>query len=367
MSNRRSLRVAFFTTDNPLGHSGIDRYTSDLLRELVKRSDLQVVPVASSQGAAMLRECVPDVQDLIVTKAAEGPLRSVEERYGLGRQLASAQLDVVHGTKHILPRVVPCPTVLTVYDLFAFTRRRDYRWSKRLLLPMVYRRSMTQADRIIALSHSIRQQVVARGLVAETKIDVVPAAVSSVLATVAPEAISALTDVPFALCVGDLSPRKNVELLLRILPAVHRQTGLMLALVGPDRSRSESMRAGLAALERAGVVVRAGGVSDGALRWCYEHAEVVLIPSLEEGYGLPAIEARHFGAALVTSRDPALVEVSGDAALHLDGTDAGAWERAIVASIGSRGEHASAATLATWTEIAEQTADVYHRAASAVR
>ena len=51
----RPLRVAFFTTDNPLGHSGIDRYTSDLLRELVKRDDLAVVPVASAQGAAWVR------------------------------------------------------------------------------------------------------------------------------------------------------------------------------------------------------------------------------------------------------------------------------------------------------------------------
>ncbi len=127
------------------------------------------------------------------------------------------------------------------------------------------------------------------------------------------------------------------------------------------------MRARITALETAGLVVRLGGVSDGVLRWCYEHATVVLIPSIEEGYGLPAIEARHFGTRLVTSRDAALVEVSGGEAIHLDAADDEGWIQALVTI--DRGPTESGATKASsnWRHVASLTADVYHRAAASAR
>ncbi len=64
------------------------------------------------------------------------------------------------------------------------------------------------------------------------------------------------------------------------------------------------------------------------LRWCYENCVVVLSPSLAEGFGLPAVEALDLGAPLVTSLDPALVEVSGDAAEHLPADDVAGWAEA---------------------------------------
>ncbi len=365
MINRAPLRVGFLTTDNLRGHSGIDRYTSDLLRELVKRKDLAVVPVTSASDAAWLRESIPGIADLIITKASHGLQRSIEERYGLARRLARARIDVVHGTKHILPRDVPCPTVLTVYDLFVFTRGGDYRWSKRALLPAVYRQSMAQADRIIVMTRSVRRALATRGLVDEAKVEVIPAAPSTVLTGGTPDVVPTLADRRFALCVGDLSARKNVGLLLRIWPAVYRRTNLLLAIVGPDRSRSAAMTTRIDELERNGAVARVGSISDGALRWCYEHATVVLIPSLEEGYGLPAVEARQFGANLITSRDDALVEVSGGSALHLDVADENAWEHAIVALVEGPSESVPSRGLPVWSEIAALTAAVYRRAVQA--
>ena len=144
---------------------------------------------------------------------------------------------------------------------------------------------------------------------------------------------------------------------------MHRETGITLVLVGPDRTRDQAVRDRFAALEASGVAVRTGGVSDANLRWCYEHARVVLIPSLEEGCGFPAIEAMHFGAPIVTSRDPALVEVSGDSALHLDSSDDEAWERAIVALASKPAERAGTPPEMTWATVAEMTAGVYHRVA----
>jgi glycosyltransferase involved in cell wall biosynthesis len=363
--SRRRLRVAFLTTDNPLGYSGIDRYTSDLLRELALRTDLEVIPVTAAGRVTWLREHVPGIDEVITTRAGNGIRRSAEERYRLRARLARAHIDVVHGTKHILPWRSCCPTVLTLYDLFVFTRGRDYRAAKRLLLPIVYRQSIACADRVIALTESIRRQLVDLNLVDGANVDVVPAAPSTALTTAAAQPIAALAEVPFALCVGDLSPRKNVETLLRIWPAVHRQTKLVLAFVGPDRSRSEAIRARISSLQQSGAVARVGEATDGALRWCYENAQLVVIPSFEEGYGLPAIEAGFFGADLLTSTDPALVEVTGGSVQHLDAGDAGSWERAIVAAARTSERSSTPGAVRNWSEVAELTADVYGKAAAA--
>ena len=241
-----------------------------------------------------------------------------------------------------------------------FSRRGDYGLSKRLLLPTAYRRSITEAGRVVAVSNAVSQQLVSKGMVASERVDVVPEAPASALTTAVAEEVPSLAHRLFALCVSDLSPHKNVELLARIWEEVHRRTGLVLVLIGPDRARSSGLRSQLRDLEQAGLSVRLGFVSNGAVRWCYEHAAIVLVPSREEGFGLPAVEALHFGAKLITSCDRALVEVSGVATRHVDADDDRAWVEAIV-EVHEEPNNAIFDHLVSWREVADLTVDVYRR------
>jgi glycosyltransferase involved in cell wall biosynthesis len=241
-----------------------------------------------------------------------------------------------------------------------FTRAKEYGLAKRLLLPTIYRRSLVEADRVIAVSNAVRQQLESKRMVVDDRVDVVPEATGLALTTALAEAVPVLMSRAFALCVCDFSPHKNVELLLRIWDEVHRRTGLVLAIVGPDRRHSSDLRASLEDLEHAGLLVRPGFVSDGAVRWCYEHAAIVLVPSFEEGFGLPAVEAMQFGAKLITSSDPALVEVSGLAARHIDADDDKAWVDAI-ADLHGGANIAPSEHRVSWPEVADLTVDVYRR------
>jgi glycosyltransferase involved in cell wall biosynthesis len=103
--------------------------------------------------------------------------------------------------------------------------------------------------------------------------------------------------------------------------------------VGPPAWGAASYGPHFESLVASGHVVQLVGVSDGTLRWCYENAAVVLAPSLAEGFGLPAVESLDLGAPLVTSLDPALVEVSGDHATHLPFDDVAAWATAALAHL----------------------------------
>ncbi|HEV7194534.1 MAG TPA: glycosyltransferase family 1 protein [Pedococcus sp.] len=128
---------------------------------------------------------------------------------------------------------------------------------------------------------------------------------------------------PFVLFVGTAEPRKGLDVLVRAMghPAA---SGLALVVVGPPGWGDVDVR-GMA--EAAGVLERVtilGRVSDAELSAVYDQAAVLAMPSRAEGFGLPVIEAMSKGVPVVTSDDPALVEVGAGAALVVPVGDADA-------------------------------------------
>ena len=84
----------------------------------------------------------------------------------------------------------------------------------------------------------------------------------------------------------------------------------------------------------------------------------MLVPSLEEGFGLSAVEGLQLGAKVITSSDPALFEVSGVATRHIDANDDTAWVDAIV-EVHEGTRNVLSDHLVSWYELANVTVDVY--------
>lgn len=355
---RHRLRVGFIVAGELEGTSGIERYSSELLVALSHRDDIDVVPVLKAQDVSRLQTLAPTVDEPVPLPFQSVLMRSLIERYLLGRMLAKRELDLVHGTKHILPRHARV-SVITVHDLYVLHRASDYRLSKRILLPAIFRHSLREAHRLIAVSSAVAEALVDR-VKPSGPVHVIPEAPPSSLISATATSIPSLAEVPFALCVSDLSARKNARLLVRIWPDIHVRTGLVLALVGPDRNKDPLLSKAIDELVVSHQCVKPGNVTDGELRWCYENAAVVLVPSLEEGFGLPAIEAVALGAPLITSNDPTLIEVTGSHVPHLDPSDTAAWTEHIV-SMDTQGALRSQSVL-TWEAVAEATVAVYRAA-----
>ena len=180
------------------------------------------------------------------------------------------------------------------------------------------------------------------------------------------EPVPELASTRFALVVGDLAPRKNVGLLLDIWDRVARETpGFQLVVLGSPGPHSDETARRLADLQARGLAIWLRGARDGMLRWCYEHATVVLFPTFEEGFGFPVLEALTFHAPVITSTDPALVEVAAGlgGVTHLDPTDPNAWTAAITRSAAvPRGPEMEARLPPgrwTWDEHVERLMPVY--------
>jgi glycosyltransferase involved in cell wall biosynthesis len=297
-----------------------------------------------------------------------GPGRGVRERYSVGRALRRHGVHLVHGAKHLLPRT-PLPTVLTVQDVMLLTWPQMFTFGKRLLLPRQYLASMRDATRIITPTMATRNRVREISPELGDKTVVVANGVSPTLTDTFGIPLAAIDGRPFALVVGDLSPRKNVGLLIDIWDDVAAASGLTLVAVGPTGWGSADTRRRLEALVDRGLAVWAHHVSDAQLRWCYENTCAVLMPSIEEGFGLPVVEALALGAPVIASTDAALVEVGQGRAQHLDAHDEEGWTAAIVAAA-TRPRAQSAAdalTLATWNDCAAGTVEVYRQALTAPR
>ena len=121
---------------------------------------------------------------------------------------------------------------------------------------------------------------------------------------------------PYFLCVTSWRAHKNLAFLLAAFAAVHRQVPHELVIVGADASRADAQCASL------GDRIRwLGSLSDEALKGVVSSANAMVLPSLYEGFGLPALEAMAAGCPVLASRIGAFVEVCGDAADYFDPHD----------------------------------------------
>lgn len=211
-----------------------------------------------------------------------------------------------------------------VQDLAPLVEPRWYggaygRWHRLLL-----RATARRARLVIVSSESVRDELVDRLAVPETRIAVAPLGVdpAEFHADIDPGPLRARLGLerPYVLAVGTAIARKNLGLLDRAAPAL-ADGGLDAVIAGGDR---RYMRRGSA----AGGARRLGYVAERDLPALYAGAAAFALPSLYEGFGLPCIEAMACATPVVTTDRGALAETCGDAALYFDPADPDALARA---------------------------------------
>jgi glycosyltransferase involved in cell wall biosynthesis len=127
---------------------------------------------------------------------------------------------------------------------------------------------------------------------------------------------------PYFLYVGTLEPRKNLLTVIDAWREVRRRHDVTLVLAGRRREDFPALP------EEPGLRIL-GETLERELPALYSGAVASLYPSLYEGFGLPVLEAMQCGAAVITTQDPAIREVSGGAAIHIDATDTKSWMAAM--------------------------------------
>ena len=223
------------------------------------------------------------------------------------------------------------------------------------------------ATRLFTVSESSRRAIASRLRVAPDRLAVVPEAPDPVFVRRSAEEISRArravgldTDGRYLLYAGGISPHKDVETLVRAFANVR---DARLVLVGDLESETylsaaASVRKAISELHLEDDVVLPGYVDDATLAALYSGAAVVVIPSLGEGFGLPAVEAAACGAPLVLSDLPAHRETMDGAALYFPPGDAEALTARLNDALSSPGDLGEPARRTvggrTWDSAAER-------------
>ena len=184
--------------------------------------------------------------------------------------------------------------------------------------------------------------------------------------TAKPVAMPELIDKQFIMYVGRPTPHKNLRRLIKAYAELKQQhPELHLVLAGKEDSNYRR-HARFVRKHDIPDVVFTGFVSDGQLRWLYEHCAAYVFPSLSEGFGLPGLEAMAAGAPVVSSDATCLPEVYGEAAEYFDPRDIESIRKA-VNKVLTKPERRKALITAgkkqvtkySWQRMAEQTLAVY--------
>jgi glycosyltransferase involved in cell wall biosynthesis len=322
--------------------TGAQRYASELLGRLTGRVE-PIAPSRPRQGLGghlweqwILPRRLGD--DLLFSPSNTGPA-------GVEKQVVSV-LDL---------SPVDCPTCMG----------RAFGWWYRRL----WRRLLPRVRRIIAISRFTRDRIVDHYGIDPRKIAVTHLAAGEEFRPAGPDSIDAaraaagIPPGPYVLAVGTIQRRKNLSRLLEAWPIVSQRVGdVRLVVVGAVGTGAIY---GATDLDRIPDGVHlVGRQGDAHLPGLYSGAELLVYPSLYEGFGLPPLEAMACGTPVVVSDAPALVEVVGKAGRIVDGRHADAIAEGIVASLErtDRRQMRSAAIARaeqfSWDRTAEQTAAV---------
>jgi glycosyltransferase involved in cell wall biosynthesis len=316
--------------------TGDETYVRNLLRELVPlvdEADLELVAVTRNP------ELVPDGVEAVELQSRSQSLRMA---VGLPKALRRLGADLCH-TQYAIPLRAPCPCVVTVHDV-SFERdpelmnRKDGR-----IFRTVVPRAVKKAARVLTVSERTKRDIVDIYRVAPARIVVTPNGVD-------PAFTPGEGSRNYVLAVGAIQGRKNQLVALEAANAV----GLPLVVAGPEKepALADELRRGGARL--------VGYVETERLADLYRNAACLVQPSRFEGFGLPVLEAMACGTPVVATREPALVEVAGDAAVFVDEEQlAEGIRRALVDRDRLVWAGLERARTFTWEATAEKTLDVY--------
>jgi glycosyltransferase involved in cell wall biosynthesis len=342
-----------------LGHrTGIGRYVFEICRELDTL-------LSEAQFFVYTREPVelPVVSPRWRPRVEQRPwARSLKPiawlKLRAGRLCREDHLDAFWGSATLLPRLpAGVRRLSTVYDLtFRIapeTMGRTHLFAQRLF----FGRDVRRAEHRMAISEGTARRL--EDWLGPPRATVVRPAVSRAFRPGTPAAVAGTLAAlgitrPYFLAVGTWEPRKNLELLIREFRALHSEGEFReycLVLAGGAGWKDERLRALFQ--PRADTVIPLGFVTDEQLAHLYSGSRAFVFPSQYEGFGIPVLEARACGAAVVTTDLPELREAGGNDAVYVQPTAEGLREglRRVVARPAAT--PVSPALLPTWRGSAE--------------
>jgi glycosyltransferase involved in cell wall biosynthesis len=302
------------------GVSGVQRHALNLAAALLDRKEIDSVHLAVAPWQQDLVRSYGVQSDRLhvhVVEIARNVLsRNLWFYSGLPRLARNIHADVVH-VSYPVPvhrSAFKVPLVVTLHDLYPFEVPDNFGRVKASMHRRIVRQCLSCADAITCVSQATAESV-AKHLPERTgaKTSVVYNCVVRTKAeALAPPLLAGRE--PFLLSIAQHRHNKNIPLLVRIfarlLSAGQIDFSACLVIIGMSGPETAHIETLVASLGLPGRVLLLKDISEGELRWSYEHCEALVVPSITEGFCLPVAEALLAGSRLICSDIPVLREIA---------------------------------------------------------
>ena len=271
------------------------------------------------------------------------------------------EIDLFWSPRHQLPPRLPTslPRVVTLHDLVFITHPETMTRGGALLERLHTPISLYRATRIMTTSQAMRKTL-EQHFPREAEVAWLGGALNPASKTLEPDIPKGLRYVLFC---GSIEPRKNLDRLIKAIARLNKESSnapLHLVVVTGGGWKSESTFELLT--KHNDIVYVKSGLSEAEKAGFYKHAWCLALPSLQEGFGLPLIEAINYALPIVTTRRGSLPEIAGDAAIYVDPEDVVSIAQGLSDLLKSPKRYAELSSVArkrkelfSWQQCAEQT------------
>ncbi len=246
--------------------------------------------------------------------------------WGVTRVIAQERIDLFHGLSNELPlnirRAKHTRSIVTIHDLIFMRYPRYYRFFDRMIYRYKFRKACRNADRIIAVSHCTKRDIIDYWGIPSDKIDVVYQGCADDFKRPVSEkllrSVREKYELPeqFILYVGSIEERKNLLLAVRALRRLNLP--VKLVAIGKRTAYTQRVEQYISTYQMENSVTLLTGISTQELPAFYRLATVFVYPSFFEGFGIPILEALCCGTPVIAAKGSCLEEAGGPDSLYVD-------------------------------------------------
>jgi len=359
-----------------INHTGIGRYIRNIVTNLAEIKSPHQYSVLVNERSEYLGQ---SANLKFYTTVSPVPIYSIKEQLQLVSDIRRLKPELVHYPSFNVPRLCLTPAVVNIHDLTYLVQPEACpHYAARLYARYMFSMVSRKAARIITGSEYTKKEIVERLGVSPAKVTVIYNGVDSSFSasdagSVAQKAALSRYGIKgdYIFFIGNHGVNKNLKRLLEAFSNLKsRDCQLILAgKTDPKRRPLYDLVVTLGLTDRARFI---GAVSEADLVHLYSAAKLFVFPSLQEGFGLPPLEAMACGTPVASSTATSLPEVVGDAAVTFDPEDTDAITAAMERVLASkdlrdelRERGFERVKKFSWRTAAELTLKVYNDARSA--
>jgi glycosyltransferase involved in cell wall biosynthesis len=312
----KKIKVGYDCRDLFFAQTGTRTFSEELIREIKRDVSVELVELAPSKVKPPIGVFAKALSHIlfIYWKMIDLPLKS-----------RKANIDYLICPDYVAPFLFlgKIKTLPVFHGCNIWELPKNYNTLWRIYFSFLARLGERRAFRVLTVSEFSKSRLIQVLGIDPEKITVIPiGSKSAILVDDAPAIVNGPTEYEYLLHIGILDKRKNLPALVEAFDLLEDRH-LHLVLVGgrPSKLLMDGYPELISTIQQLGLTDRVhleGYVADEDLPAYYRHAKAYIFPSIYEGFGIPILEAYHYGLPLAASATASLPEVVGKGGLLFD-------------------------------------------------